>query len=301
MSWVSEKVNNEQIVLLKAKLSKFKIKSNNEYIDYLYDYKDSKISLYKSKKLVIQGKNAEEIFNEIFNLKIVKNEVINKKTISLKTNFIGCDEVGVGDFFGGISACACFVENKKIPYLKSLNIKDSKLLTDQKMKEIFNKIKNEIPYEVINIYPKEYNQLFNKFKNSHIIKAYAHNECLIKLTKRITQDYSIILDKFVNEKKYYEYFEIINKKAIKIDVFETKAESKYLAVALASIIARVTFLKQISDLKQLAKADLLFAKYLGVNENVKIEATRIYKNKKLNLNDFCKEHFKTFEEIKNRK
>ncbi|ULH61955.1 ribonuclease HIII [Mycoplasmoides gallisepticum] len=54
----------------------------------------------------------------------------------------------------------------------------------------------------------------------------------------------IVLDQFVNQNKYYQYLTVFKfEPIIKIDLMEEKAESKYLSVAVASILARAFYLE----------------------------------------------------------
>ncbi|WP_231992512.1 ribonuclease H family protein [Mycoplasmoides gallisepticum] len=54
----------------------------------------------------------------------------------------------------------------------------------------------------------------------------------------------IVLDQFVNQNKYYQYLTDFKvEPIIKIDLMEEKAESKYLSVAVASILARTFYLE----------------------------------------------------------
>lgn len=64
------------------------------------------------------------------------------------------------------------------------------------------------------------------------------------------------MDQYCSEKLYEKYSKELNQKPAKITMFETKAESKYISVAVASIIARVTFIRIMKDM----------AKKLGVNK-----------------------------------
>lgn len=62
------------------------------------------------------------------------------KSISNKNinGIIGCDEVGVGDYFGPLVTCACYLDNSQIEIFKKLNIKDSKKLNDEYILQIAN-------------------------------------------------------------------------------------------------------------------------------------------------------------------
>ncbi len=57
------------------------------------------------------------------------------------------------------------------------------------------------------------------------------------------------MDEYCNATNYKKYLKQIHPdKTVDIDVFKTQAESSYIAVACASIIARVYFLNQIEML-----------------------------------------------------
>ncbi len=205
-------------------------------------------------------------------------------------NTIGADEVGIGDFFGGIVTSAVFLNKDYFEKIKTLNIKDSKKLTINSVIELAKKLIKLIPYSTSIISVKQYNFLYNKFKNAHIIKTYAHNLAISKLQKRFSNEkYITILDQYASKENYEKYLAIINPdKIAKIDFFETKAENKYIAVACASIIARYYFLKQIADLSKYYHVNLP----LGYNKD-KINITL---NKlKIMLNDnYEKEQYNLF-------
>ncbi|MDI9540480.1 MAG: hypothetical protein QM204_03280 [Bacillota bacterium] len=69
----------------------------------------------------------------------------------------------------------------------------------------------------------------------------------------------IIVDDFCGEEKYYQYLK--NEKTIKNIHFETKAETKYLSVAIAAIISRYAFLTKMNELSD--KYQMLFPKGAG--------------------------------------
>lgn len=122
-----------------------------------------------------------------------------------------------------------------------------------------------------------------------------HNECLTKLNARISDSHIIVVDQFANAKNYYSYLATAHKKACKVDVFVTQAESKYIAVACASIIARVAFLNQIANLEDLYHYNLLLG---ASNPNIiKIGRTILNKNGKNILDKVCKKHFITYQKV----
>lgn len=211
--------------------------------------------------------------------------------------YIGADEVGVGDYFGGIVTCAAFVNKKILSEIDKLNIKiqDSKKLSNSQIISTAKKITKIVPYEVEDIYPYEYNKLYNKFKNAHVIKLYAHNQCIYRLKQKIKyQNLIIILDQFADRKNLDKYYDVIQPKIrIHIDVLETKAEEKYQVVAIASIIARYYFLKQIANLSKKYKVVLP----LGYNKDyLKITIAqlknKLQNNYQMEKQNLLKIHFK---------
>lgn len=165
-------------------------------------------------------------------------------------NYIGADEVGVGDYFGGIVTCAVFLDEKTNAKLENLNIRDSKKISNKQIIALAKQIIPLVYYEVTDISAKEYNLLFNKYKNAHIIKTFAHDSAILRLQEKMHETgFITILDQYASKEKYEEYLtKLDTKKHAKIDKFITKAESQSKAVALASIIARYYFLKQIAKL-----------------------------------------------------
>lgn len=213
----------------------------------------------------------------------------------MQKSFIGADEVGVGDYFGGIVTCAAYIDNKILEKIKSLNIKDSKKLSNIQIIETAKKIIDIVPYEIKNIYPSEYNELYELYKNANIIKTYGHNFCIKKIMQRINDDGTIIvLDKYADYTNLNKYIKIIDKKDfLKIDILTTKAEEKYIAVAIASIIARYYFLKQITTISKKYKINLP----LGYNkQNIDVAIKKLnnllktkFDSEKVNI---LKMHFK---------
>lgn len=167
-----------------------------------------------------------------------------------KNAIIGADEVGVGDYFGGIVTCAVFLDEELTQKISHLNIKDSKKLSIKQNIDLAKQLIGLIPYNAKVISPKQYNFLYNQYQNAHIIKTYAHNNAIYRLKTRLNlQNVKVVLDEYASKANYQKYLEILNEKDVAhIDLFVQKAESKYLAVACASIIARYYFLIQIKEL-----------------------------------------------------
>jgi ribonuclease HIII len=278
-------------------------KSNNKYLLYFYRMGEHTISIFTSYKILIQGPHAKETYQKIVNGSVptktsFKPTYDKNKQVTI-ANYIGCDEVGVGDYFGGLVTCAVYLEKSKEQTLARLGVSDSKDLNDAQMIRLVPQIKQECAYECTVITPSEYNKLVSKYKNTHIVKAYLHDITIKRLAKKLKlgQTAIVVMDQFAPRNTYNAYFAKIGTTPYEITRFETKAENKYLAVAAASIIARVAFLEQINQLSKQARMPLL----LGASNPKIIEQARtIYINSDKNqLEKFVKIDFATTKKVIN--
>lgn len=208
---------------------------------------DTIITLYESGKAMFQGTSAFVDANMWKALK--ENDEEDKNTTDyLNTTSVGSDEVGTGDYFGPIVVTAAYVKKEDLSFLKDLGCTDSKKLTDDKIKKIAPEIIKKIKYKSIILSNEEYNQKYSKENNMNKIKAIMHNKALSLILDEIDEklDY-VIVDEFAKENRYYSYLtEIPN--VVKNITFVTKAESKNMAVACASIISRYIFLQEFDKL-----------------------------------------------------
>ena len=217
------------------------------YAIFQAEEEDTIITLYESGKAMFQGTSA------FVDANMWKAQIDNDKeeidtTDYLNTTSIGSDEVGTGDYFGPIVVTAAYVKKEDIDFLKKLGCDDSKKLTDEKIIKIAPEIIKKIKYKSIILNNEEYNKNYSKENNMNKIKAILHNKVLDSLLKETDEklDY-IIIDEFAKENRYYAYLEGIPN-IVKNITFITKAESKNLAVAVASIVSRYIFIKEFDKL-----------------------------------------------------
>lgn len=211
------------------------------------------ITFYQTNVVLFQGINETAEYNywaKKYNLEQdFYNNQFNKNYSELSA--IGSDEVGTGDYFGPIVVCATYVDNSKISELYELGVKDSKLLTDKQMIPLALKLAQIIPYSVVFLDPLKLNSLTKKKDNLNFIKAYLHNKVINSILKKIpTVKYdAILIDEFTPKEKYFEYLK--NETNVVTDVTMLKhGEKHHLAIAAASIIARVTFLRELSKMSK---------------------------------------------------
>ncbi len=231
------------------------------------------IVLYSTGKLLVQGKeeNIEEARKLLEYLEIIKKEKKDLKKYGLA---VGTDETLKGDTFGGL-VVAGFKADKEIrDELKALGVKDSKKITNPKIVELAKTLIEKYPknYHVESLFPEEYNKLNIKMNVTEIMDK-LHKKCYSKLSKNAIH----IVD-------LYPGCSIGN-------IREKNAESKYLEVAAASIIARYFGLVQIRQLEQ--KAGFFIP--MG---STHIEAALLeLKKKSLNPKYFVKMKFSNVEKL----
>lgn len=240
---VDEETKNKMIEYYKDK----KREKTPPYAIFQAEEEDTIITLYESGKAMFQGTSA---FVDANMWKAIKeNDEDDKNEIDyLNTTSVGSDEVGTGDYFGPIVVTSCYVKKEDLPFLKDLGCTDSKKITDDKIKKIAPEIIKKIKYKSIILSNEEYNQKYSKENNMNKIKAIMHNRVLSLILDEIDEklDY-IIVDEFAKENRYYSYLNEIPS-VIKNITFVTKAESKNMAVACASIISRYIFLQEFDKL-----------------------------------------------------
>ena len=223
------------------------------------DY-DCVTTLYESGKVMFQGIGADieaNMWKDLeshFNDRNIDKEIEEKDAkLNDKTYYyydaIGSDEVGTGDYFGPIVVTASFVSKEDQQFLIDLGVKDSKKITDETIIKIAPKIIERIPHSTLIFDNESYNKFHTDDINMNKIKAILHNKVLLNLIKKEYPYEEIIIDQFVNPKKYYEYIKDA-KEIVKNITFFTKAEDKYLCVAASSIISRYVFLKKMDELSK---------------------------------------------------
>lgn len=157
---------------------------------------------------------------------------------------IGSDEVGVGDFFGPLVVAASYVTGKDISYLESLRVNDSKKMTDDYILSIGAELKRRIKNYVILVSPEKLSVLTAHDFSIHKTMAKCHNLAQIGVKEKygLSDDILCYIDQFEPEPRYRALVgaDIITNPLY----FRTKGETYYPSVAVASVIARYTFLKE---------------------------------------------------------
>lgn len=289
-------INDTQIDKLIENYQNYQVTDYNNYTLFRAKIKSSALTIYKTKKILIQGNNCTDLYKEICDLIGIISDIDDCpkqeiKTINIGQNIIGTDEVGTGDYFGGIVVCACLVPSDKILELTKLGIKDSKKVSDEKIMELGKYLIDNVKHTVLLLNNEKYNKIItDPNMNLNKVKAILHNKVINNFFMKypsVKYD-NIIVDGFCDEQKYYDYLK--NKNDVNRDVkLIIKAECKYISVAAASIIARYYFLKHLNELSVKYGYQLL----KGASNKVDLLINKIIKDKGIDfLYNFSKINFK---------
>jgi len=155
----------------------------------------------------------------------------------------GVDEAGKGPVMGPMVVAAVAVKNAKL--IENIGFKDSKLLTPQKRKELFDLIKQNYRYAVEIIGPEKIDE-YRRKNQLNLLNRKAFEKVIIKLNPNIA--YVDAAD--VNEERFGREIKINLTNENDTDVISMhKADSKIPVVAAASIIAKQTRENEIEELK----------------------------------------------------
>ena len=264
--------------------------SKNPYIRYFLRLPQATISIYTSGKVLLQGEGAEK-YASFFGYQVVEE--------NRGQNFplIGTDEVGNGSYFGGLAVVASFVTPDQHAFLRKLGVGDSKTLTDQKIRQIAPVLKEKIQHQALLLSPSKYNEVIGDRYNAVSVKVALHNQAIYLLLQKGIQPEKIVIDAFTSAKNYDKYLaQEANRFSNPISL-EEKAEGKYLAVAVSSIIARDLFLENLENLGR----ELGYQLPSGAGTASDKVASQILQAYGMQGLNFCaKLHFKNTEKAKKR-
>lgn len=218
------------------------------------------ITFYRTNVVLFQGTNEIKEYNiwaEKYGLELATVGDTNETSYE-NLSAIGTDEVGTGDYFGPIVVCATYVSSDMVEKVRHLGVKDSKLLTDKQMIPMALKLAEIIPYSIILLDPTRINALTKKKDNFNFVKSYLHNKVINSILKKMddVKYDAILIDEFTPKEKYLEYLSE-TKDVVKNVTLIKKGEQAHIAIAAASILARVAFLREIKKLSKAYDLDLL--------------------------------------------
>lgn len=299
MNYVTRIITEEEKAMLMSFYSDKVLDTKGDYLVFAAQGENAKVFIYESKKgfkVSFQGEDPLKEANLFFldaTLSLPKKKV---KTCFLDYSpQIGSDEVGTGDVFGPLVVTACYFDEKIFKNNPTLQIADSKKLNDKTIISIVEKILPTLIYSKFTLSNEKYNALIQKGYNMNELKAILHNKALKSLAKKTNYNHAYI-DQFCKEEYYYHY--LIKAKQIPLKqniIFLTKGESYYPSIALASMISRYSFLKDLQKMEEEYK--FTFPK--GASK--KVDEALIEFINKYGKDELCKVAKLNFKNIKNLK
>ena len=262
--------------------------SKNPYIRYFFKLPQASVSIYTSGKVLLQGEVAER-YASFFGYQV--------SPVASGQNFpmIGTDEVGNGSYFGGLAVVASFVTPDQHDFLRKLGVGDSKTLTDQKIRQLAPLLKEKVQHQALLLSPSKYNEVIGERYNAVSVKVALHNQAIFLLLQKGVQPEKIVIDAFTSTQNYEKYLKNEANHFSNPVSLEEKAEGKYLAVAVSSIIARDLFLENLENLGR----ELGYQLPSGAGTASDRVASQILQDYGMQGLNFCaKLHFKNTEKAK---
>ena len=253
---VTIKVSPEQAEEIKQHYLSYEIPNNGEYISFAANFNGVIITIFSSKKtyrsvtFVGDGalKQAQQ-FDENASASVAKVSTESKEWVNLESQ-IGSDEVGVGDLCLPMIVVAAYVRRSDMKTLRTYGVDDSKKLSDEEIMEIGEALGKRFFISKLTLPNEKYNEMIDKGENLNSLKAKMHNRALLNLFKRFPDTKYIFVDQFCAEDKYFAYLTDKRETQVTNITFKTKGESFYPSVALASVLARYSFLKEKKKLEK---------------------------------------------------
>lgn len=247
----------------------------------------------KGVKSLLQGNIESKFYKNVSSLVFGKSLFDDQKVDEVVfTDYIGTDESGKGDYFGPLVVAAVYINPQTKIELEKIGVKDSKLFSDNNIKILETSIKKIIEdnFVIIQINPEKYNQLYESFKNLNKIMGWAHSKAIETLIEK-TKSENVISDKFGNEKLIKDE---LNKKSIKVNLYQTAKGERFTAVAAASILARA----KVVDWFSFKSREIGYEIPKGGGDLVNVTAKRIlHQNDEKYLLKMIKFHFKNSQNI----
>lgn len=251
----------------------------------------------KGPKIVVQGKETEEFVTLLLEPEVLGVAELGYEEVHHPEMFephIGVDESGKGDFFGPLVIAGVYVDADSARALRQLGAVDSKRIgTDGRIDKLANDIRRVpgLVWEVIQIGPERYNELYEKFGNLNHLLAWGHAKVIENLLIKVPGCRRAISDQFADAKVLQRALQERGK-GIEL-VQRTKAESDP-AVAAASILARERFVLWLKQMSSTLGIDLP----KGVSPVVKENARHLLgRDGPGALRRVAKMHFKTAAEV----
>ncbi|MBN2199984.1 MAG: ribonuclease HIII [Candidatus Aminicenantes bacterium] len=159
---------------------------------------------------------------------------------------VGTDESGKGDYFGPLVVAAFFLPEGQEEVLRELRVRDSKMTSDHRVRDLADILRRGYVHSVVAIGPEKYNELYERLRNLNRLLAWGHARAIenILLEKNVKL---AVTDQF-GDKAFV--LNALMKKGRTIELIQKPRAEEDPAVAAASLLARAEFLKRLHFLSK---------------------------------------------------
>jgi len=160
----------------------------------------------------------------------------------------GVEEAGRGPVIGPLVVCGVLIDEKDEQTLKSIGVKDSKLLTPAKRETLFEQIKKIAAGYKLKVVPPQEVDAALMSDNLNLNKLEAQK--MAEVINELKPDRVILDCPSNNTKEFTRYLrQYLKNKKLEIAA-EHKADVRYVVVGAASILAKVTRDREIQKIKE---------------------------------------------------
>jgi ribonuclease HIII len=167
-------------------------------------------------------------------------------TTSVSFPHIGTDESGKGDYFGPLVTAAVLVDATAATKLAAAGLRDSKQLSDRKVRRLAGQVRDCCPASVVAIGPEKYNELYDRMRNLNRLLAWAHARAIENLLAQVDCP-RVVTDQFGDEAFVRS---ALMERGRKVELMQYPGAEADIAVAAASVVARDEFLKRLAALSE---------------------------------------------------
>lgn len=253
-SFTYELTNDQQELLLGIMVNGNYRKREVPYSLYSIEGDHFNATLYAKekhgkRKLCVQGSKAEDFVlfvlepNVLMSASVGYEEVLDPERFAAHA---GSDESGKGDYFGPLVVCCAYTDEALSREMVKLGIKDCKQMSDKAVLAAGAKARALLGpdgYAVVKLGPAAYNRLYAKMRNINRMLAWAHGTAIEELLEKCAGCSRVVVDQFApTESTILRALKPLGRKAKVVQ--RHKAEDD-IAVAVASVIAREIFLREV--------------------------------------------------------
>ncbi|MCF7709272.1 MAG: ribonuclease HIII [Verrucomicrobia bacterium] len=231
---------------------------DKEHAQFAARGEDLNLVLYKSGKLVLQGKRTGEFIEFVMEPVVFgKAELGYERELApeLFEPRIGIDESGKGDFFGPLCTAAVYVNSDLVEAWMREGVRDSKSIkSDKKIAEVADKIRNApgCVHSVVAIGNEAYNRLYRKMSSINRILAWGHARALENIMNNSGRmnpyPKRALSDQFARDKRLVA--NTLMSLGKQLDFVQRHKAEDDMAVAAASILARDEFVRRLRDMSR---------------------------------------------------